>query len=445
MENINIWIVLIVNLIAVACVGFLLKRRSASGGSSFNEEHNALIEDNRKNQSEVIKLKEQLAAKEERLAELQREREVLYADKIEYTKENGELRSQIKEQKASTELIEERLKMQFEALSSKIIEDSRQKVNHFNANQLEGIFKGFRENLDVLKKDMNDANHRQSSERADLKAQIEMMVKISEGMNEEAKRLSNALRRDNKSAGDWGESILEMILENSGLVKGESGYELQKVLGDNKLRPDAIVHLPDGRKVIIDSKVSIKDYAEYCNADNKIDQKRFLDNHISSIRNHIKGLSPKNYEKYLDGAVDFVMMFIPHDNAAMIALQNDTSLWKAAYDKKVLIISPTNLITSLKIVKDLWNREARYSNIDNILSRAQDLKNKCEGFISNFEGIGKKITDTQEAYEGALKQLRGKGNIIRQIELLEEAGFESKKGNIKKPRTLKSYEAEESE
>ncbi len=392
---------------------------------------------------ELAKLTEQLANEEKRVIELQRERDKLDKERLEYIRENGELLSQLNAQKESAKDIEERLKAHFEAISTKIIEENREKVNSFNATQMEGIFKGFRDNLDNLKKDMHDANHRQTTERSDLKAQIELMVKVSQGMNEEAKKLSNALRNDNKSAGDWGETILETILDNSGLVKGESGYELQKVLGDNKLRPDAIVHLPDGRKVIIDSKVSIKDYVDYCNAEDKEERRRYLDNHIRSIKNHSKGLAPKEYERYLEGSVDFVMMFIPNDYAAMAALQQDPSLWRDAYDKKVLIISPTNLITSLKIVKDLWAREARYKDVDNILIRAQALKEKCETFLVNYEIVGKKIIDTQNAYDKALTQLKGDGNIIRQVELLEKAGFQSKKAQKKKTHNLKSYEAEE--
>ncbi len=349
-----------------------------------------------------------------------------------------ELEHIIEELKGSEEKLEQRLKTQFELISNKIIEESRDKVSKFNADNISALMKPFESEIKAFKEQISTANREQTKERTELETKIKEMVAISEGMSAEAKNLSNALRGNNKAAGNWGETILENILQNSGLTAGREGYELQEMLRDEqgqayrndtgrKMIPDAIVHFPDNRNVIIDSKVSIAAYTDYCNAESEEEKKAHIKRHIASIKSHIDSLNVKSYESYVDGSLDFVMMFIPNDFAAMVALSEDLNLWQNAYNKKILIISPTNLITSLKIVSDLWSREKQHQNIENILERGRLLFDKCCGFVESFKKIGEGLQSAAKIYDSASTQLSGNGGIIRQAELLERTGIKSKK------------------
>ena len=349
-----------------------------------------------------------------------------------------ELLKQIEALKLSEDQLEERLQRQFKIISHSIIEESREKVNQFNVNRMQEIMQPFEKNLKEFKEQMSSSQKEQTKERTELELKIKQMVEISQGMSTEAKNLSNALRGNNKTAGNWGETILENILQNSGLTVGKEGYELQSMLKDtdgnayrneigNKMIPDAIVHFPDNRNVIIDSKVSISAYTDYCNTDDDKEKKNHLEKHLTSIKTHIKGLNIKSYENYVDGSLDFVMMFIPNDFAAMVALQSDLNLWQDAYNKKILIISPTNLITSLKIVSDLWSRERQHQNIEKILERGRFLYDKCCMFAGSFKKMGDTLDSTMSAYNAASTQLGAESGIIRQAEMLVEFGIKSKK------------------
>lgn len=354
-----------------------------------------------------------------------------------------ELLKQIEELKGSEEELEKRLKDQFEIISNKIIEESRTKVNEFNATRITELMKPFEKDLREFKEQINSSTKEQSKERTQLELQIQQMVKLSEGMSQEAKNLSTALRGNNKTAGNWGEAILENILQNSGLIAGKEGYELQSMLrdeqgnayvneGGRKMIPDAIVHFPDSRNVIIDSKVSIAAYTDYCNAEDAEDKKAHLKRHIASIKAHIDELNVKSYERYVAGSLDFVMMFIPNDFAAMLALQEDLNLWQNAYNKKILIISPTNLITSLKIVSDLWSREKQQQNVEKILERGRLLYDKCCTFADSFKKVGDGMQSVMKLYNSATNQLGVESGVIRQAEMLVELGIKSKKSLVLK-------------
>ncbi len=388
------------------------------------------VEHLRDNAKTIASLQEQLSSREDKITELQHF---------------------IEELKGSEEKLEQRLKDQFELISSKIIEESRDKVSRFNADNISALMQPFEKEIKEFKEQIATANREQSKERVELEIKIKQMAEISKGMSEEAKNLSNALRGNNKTAGNWGETILENILQNSGLTPGREGYELQEMLRDeqgnayrnetgHKMIPDAIVHFPDNRNVIIDSKVSISAYTDYCNAEDEDQKRLYLKQHLSSIKAHIDELNIKSYEQYVDGSLDFVMMFIPNDYAAMVALGEDLNLWQNAYNKKILIISPTNLITSLKIVSDLWSREKQHQNIENILERGRLLYDKCCIFTESFKKVGEALQSATKIYDGASAQLSGRGGIIRQAELLEKSGIKSKKSLL-----LRSEQAEEEE
>ena len=333
---------------------------------------------------------------------------------------------------------EKRMKILFENVATKIIDDKKDKMDKMGAEQLKALLLPFGDNLNRFKSRVEEVYLNESKERHTLEREIKRLVEANQRISEDATNLTNALKGNNKMQGNWGEMILEQILENSGLVRGLEGYELQSMLRDSsgkaitndkgfKMIPDAIVHFPDNRNVIIDSKVSISAYIDYCNCDDEKERDMFLRSHIQSIKNHVKELDVKSYENYVEGSLDFVMMFIPNESAYLIAMQKEPALWSDAYKKKVLLISPTNLIASLKIVSDLWTREQQNKNVEQIIARGEQIYDKCRTFLEAILKIEKGLVTATDAYSKAYSLLIEGGGLIRQTEMLRELGVKSKK------------------
>jgi DNA recombination protein RmuC len=261
---------------------------------------------------------------------------------------------------------------------------------------------------------------------------------MSEQVSQEANNLTSALKGNTKMQGNWGELLLESILENSGLTKGQE-FVTQEFIRDGAgnvikddegkgLQPDVMVYYPDKRRIIIDSKVSLIAWDRYVSEDSTDDEReKSLSQHIQSIKSHIDGLSRKNYPKYAE-ALDYVLMFVPIEPAFLEALKKDKQLWKYAYDKNILIVSPTNLLAVLRIIADLWKVEQRSKNAIEIAEKAGLLYDKFVGFTESLETVGKKIADAQSSYEKAMGQLStGRGNIIGKIEELKKMGANAQK------------------
>lgn len=370
-------------------------------------------------------------------------------EKGELTSRCEELGKQIAELKDENGEKEQRLKSLFENISNKIIEENRVKMDRIGAEQIKALISPLGENIERFKSRVEQVHSEQSKERFSLEKEIKRLVDTNQRISEDATNLTNALKGSNKTQGNWGEMILERILESSGLVCGVEGYELQGMLRDSvgnalrsedgrKMIPDAVVHFPDNRNVIIDSKVSLVAYLNYCNSESPEQQQAELKKHIMSIKSHIAELDVKSYENYVEGSLDFVMMFIPNESAYIVAMQGEPALWNDAYKKKVLLISPTNLITSLKIVADLWTREKQNKNVEDIIARGEKLYEKCRTFLEALTKIEKGINTASVAYDEAYKLLVGNGGVVRQAEMLKELGVKSKK-----ELPLKSVETED--
>lgn len=360
-----------------------------------------------------------------------------------------ELLKQMTELKDENGEREQRLKSMFENISNKVIDENRAKMDALGAERIKALIVPLGENIEKFKNRVEQVHSEQSKERFSLEKEIKRLVDTNQRISEDATNLTNALKGSNKTQGNWGEMILERILESSGLVCGVEGYELQSMLRDasgsplrsedgRKMIPDAVVHFPDNRNVIIDSKVSLVSYLNYCNSDDVEEKNIELKKHISSIKSHIAELDVKSYENYVDGSLDFVMMFIPNESAYVVAMQGEASLWNDAYKKKVLLISPTNLITSLKIVADLWTREKQNKNVEDIIARGEKLYEKCRTFLETLMKIEKGLAVASTAYDDAYKLLVGNGGVVRQAEMLKELGVKSKK-----ELPLKSIETED--
>ncbi|MBR3506038.1 MAG: DNA recombination protein RmuC, partial [Lentisphaeria bacterium] len=308
-----------------------------------------------------------------------------------------------------------------------------------NKEQLSAILSPLREQLAVYKKSMDDVRENGVKLNESLKHQYESMVKMTEKIGTDANNLANALKGQSKTQGDWGEMILETILRNSGLVKGvhyrtqdtirdDSGKTV-KSASDHIMRPDVIVNYPDGKAVIIDSKVSLTAYTDYVAADDPKKREDALQRHIRSVQAHVDELVKKDYSAYLrkGDSVDFVVMFIPNDPSYQAALQGDSGLWNRAFEKRILIVNPFNLMTLLYIIKVAWNRMAQERNQQEIVKTAETLLARVQRFFAAFDDVGRQLESTGKKYEAAVKALSGRQGLLGSAEKLKALGVPAKK------------------
>jgi len=329
------------------------------------------------------------------------------------------------------------LNKDFQILANQILEEKTLRFTDMNKANIESILKPLNEKLVEFKAKVEETYDKESKQRFSLEERIKDLVALNNQISEDANNLTKALKGNNKVQGNWGEMILESILEKSGLKKGEEYFSQEFITDENGRRmqndqqkymqPDIVVVYPGGRKIIIDSKVSLSAYVRCVEAQDEATKLMSEKEHIVSIKQHIDELSQKSYQDYVD-SLDFVMMFIPTEPAYILAMQLDSGLWDYAYRKRILLISPTNLIASLKVVADLWKREYQSRNAIEIAKRGAILYDKFAGFVENLQDIGKNIERSQKSYDRAFSQLKeGNGNLIRQAEMLKELGVKAQK------------------
>lgn len=341
------------------------------------------------------------------------------------------------EVKEAAKHFNEQIKLEFGELAQQIMEVNSKKFTQQNQEQIGQILQPLKTELGDFKKKVEETYDKESKERFTLGREIDRLVQMSLQVSTEANNLTTALKGNNKMQGNWGEMILESILEHSGLVKGRE-YLVQEFIKDQAgniikdengrgLQPDVTIFYPDQRKLIIDSKVSLVAWDEYSSETDPVLQEAALKRHIASIRAHMDGLSRKNYPKYAQ-ALDYVLLFIPIEPAFLEAVKKDTQLWKNAYDKKIMLVSPTNLLAVLKIIADIWKVTQQTNNAVEIAERAGFLYDKFVLFLENLEIVGKKMAEAQTGYEAAMKQLSsGRGNLIGKVEELKKMGAAASK------------------
>lgn len=347
----------------------------------------------------------------------------------EYTANNTALLDKLNTQKDDVLNMQKTAHLQFEKLAQQIFEEKSGKFTEANKNNIEALLKPLNENIDNFKKKVEETYDKESKQRFSLEEKVKDLIENTQKISQEANNLASALKGQAKKQGDWGETILERILELSGLEKNRE-YFIQENLKDEygqNQRPDIIVRLPDDRNIIIDSKVSLNAYLRYSEADSKEQQDIFIASHLQAINQHIDQLSAKKYEE-LTSSLDFVIMFIPVEPAYILAVQSDPDLWAYAYTRRILMISPTNLIAVLKIVADLWKREMQSKNAVEIAREGANLYDKFVGFVSTIEDIGRHLSRSQDAYLQAVSQLKdGRGNLISRVQKLRKLGVKSTK------------------
>lgn len=366
------------------------------------------------------------------------EKQNLFGKNAELTAKNESLKESLNNQKAEIVKIQEESKLQFENLANKILEEKTEKFTTLNQSNLKNILEPFQEKMLELKNKVSESYDKESKERFSLGEKVKELAVLNQQISEDAKKLTRALKGESKTQGNWGEMILESILEKSGLVKGRE-YFLEHELKDQdnkalfsefsgkKMRPDAVIKYPDERNVIIDSKVSLTAFTELVDETDTDIYKIKLNQHLSSVKNHITELSNKAYDDY-GKSLDFVMMFIPSEPAYIAAMQADHNLWNFAYEKRILLLNPSNLITSLKLIADLWKREYQNKNSLEIAERGAKLYDKFVGFIENLEKVGKNLDQAKNVYNDAYKQLSsGNDNLISQTQKLKSLGIKNKK------------------
>lgn len=364
---------------------------------------------------------------------------------------NEALNNRLETQKKEIEELGKKFNLEFENIANKILDTKSEKFTELNKTNIKSLLEPLGQNINEFKKQVNEVYKTESNERFSLGEKVKELALLNQVISEEAKNLTRALKGEAKTQGKWGEMILESILERSGLRKNEQYFMEHELLDENgkailsdsegkKMRPDAVIKYPDNRNVILDSKVSLNAFTRLIASIDVDEQRRELAAHISAIKNHIIALSSKGYDDY-DKALDFVMMFIPSEPAYIAALQNDPDLWNFAYDKRILLISPTNLITSLKLIVDLWKREYQNQNAVEIAERGAKLYDKFVGFVSNLESVGKALDKAQENYNGAFKQLStGNDNLVIQATKLKNLGLKNKKDLPKEIESLSTLE-----
>ncbi len=325
----------------------------------------------------------------------------------------------------------QQMSIAFKNIANEIFEDKSKKFEHKNKESLATVLTPLQEKILQFEKRVEETYDKESKERFSLAREIKQLQEQNSKISEEAVNLTNALKGDNKAQGNWGELILETLLENSGLVKGRE-YDIQVSLQSTegeRLQPDVIVHLPESRDIIIDSKVSLKAWDSYCSADDEVEKTKMLKQHIESVRNHVRSLSARGYQKLLGiSTLDYVFMFMPIDAAYSVAIQNDPALSQFAFEKNIVFVSPTMLLTTLKLAQNLWRLDQQNKNAVEIAAKAGALYDKFANFVGDLEEIGRKIDSSKKSFDKAHNKLSsGKGNLINKVEDLKKLGAKTSK------------------
>lgn len=437
---IEAWILPITTVLA-ALVGYgfnawLAGKRHTELLAQIDQQHQQL-------QQQTVKL----AVAEERLALLRQKEDELQAMQqqlLQLKTENAELNTRQQEQhKHNEEKIrllqdaENQLKTQFENLAHRIFEERGKQFVEHNKVSIEGLVAPLKQQLGEFKSRVESVYDNETKDRISLREEIVSLRRDTQKMNQEALNLTRALKGDHKAQGNWGEMILEKVLEQSGLRKGIE-YETQGAFRDedNRLfKPDVIVRLPDNKDVVIDSKVSLNAYERYCSSEDDTERAEALKQHVEAVRAHIKGLSGKDYSS-LKGlrSLDFVLLFMPIEAAFMAAFQGDEKLFNDAFEHKIVVVTPTTLLATLRTIQNIWRYEQQNENARLIADKAGALYDKIRGFVEDIEKLGNQLGTVQKTYDGIVNKLSsGQGNLLRQAGALEELGVKVKK---KLPKSL---------
>jgi DNA recombination protein RmuC len=344
---------------------------------------------------------------------------------------NKNLQEKLMMQKEELENLQQRFTKEFENLANKILDEKSQKFTEQNKTQLDIILNPLKDKIKDFEQKVDNAYKAESAERNSLKGEIKSLVELNKQISEEANNLVKALKGDTKKQGNWGELILEKILERSGLIKDEE-YKMQVSTQNeigNRIQPDAVIYLPDSKHIIVDSKVSLVAYEAMVNAPDDETREQALREHVISVRSHIKGLSEKSYQSSADfTSPDFVLLFMPIESSFGMAVQADNELFNFAWDRKIVIVSPSTLLATLRTISSIWKQERQTRNAMEIARQGGALYDKFKNFVDDLIEVGKKMDGAKTSYSEAMNKLStGNGNIVKRIEELRKLGAKATK------------------
>ena len=417
-----------------------------------------------------LKFKQQTTDLEKEIASLQnnqanfevqkREKEVLFSQQKEdflkrldeKTKENGELRREkefssielarkneelknlqlkLNENKEEVEKLQDKFTKEFENLANKILDEKSNKFTEQNKKNIKDILNPLQEKIQTFEKKVEDTQKESISMHSALKEQLLGLKELNAQMSKETINLTKALKGDSKTQGNWGELVLERVLEKSGLEKDREYFVQQSFTNEEgkRIMPDVVIHLPDNKKMVVDSKVSLTAYEQFINTEDDIEKERFLKDHVNSLKRHVEQLSEKKYEDiYKIESPDFVLLFVPIEPAFAVALNEDNTLYNKAFERNIVIVTPTTLLATLRTIDTMWNNEKQQRNALEIARQAGALYDKFQGLLIDLVNIGKKIDGTKADYSAAMNKLvEGRGNLITSVEKLKKMGAKAKK------------------
>jgi DNA recombination protein RmuC len=406
-------------------------------------ENTVLKEDIRKNESQIAEYSAKLENKTEsenelkyksekndsRIEGLNEEIKELNSLNSKFEAENKAIQNNLTDQKKVISELQEKSILQFESIANKIFEEKTSSFSKSSKENIAQILSPLENNIKEFKQKVEDTYDKESKQRFSLEEKIKELVNLNEQISIDANNLTNALKGEAKTQGNWGEMILENILDHSGLVEDREYFVQESYTDDNGKRkqPDVVIRYPKDRHIVVDSKVSLTAYERFANCKDKKQQAQYLVDHIKSIRSHIDDLSSKEYDN-IEQSLDFVFMFVPIEPAYMTAIHYDQDIWNYAYKKNIVLISPTNLIVALKMIADIWKREHQNANAMDIAKRGEALYDKFVNFVSDIDEMDKAINKASEKCTGAIKKLsRGPGNLVGQAEKLKKMGLNTKK------------------
>lgn len=406
--------------------------RLITGRSAFSEENY------NKMNSELIAAKTRLGEKEKDIEQLN---SFLATERGNSTRLEKEVSSReteiinlnlsLEDKRNELEELNERFNEEFKNIANQILAHNSSEFSKNTVETLKNVLSPLKEQIDKFGNKIEETRINQVQEATSLKEQINQLTSLNQLMSAEAQNLTNALKGESKTRGTWGEMILEKILENSGLIKGEHFLAQTQYRDEeeNRLRPDIIVNLPEKKHLIIDSKVSLVDYERYCNEEVPETRAALIKSHIASVKNHIMELSSKEYQKALGiNPPEIILMFVPIETALLAALENDKELFVFAYNRNIALISPTTLIPTLKIIHTIWRQENQNKNAIAIADTGGKLYDKLVGFLNDLQDVGKSIDKAKNSYESAFKKVStGKGNILNMAERMKEMGAKASK------------------
>ncbi|MDB5023107.1 MAG: rmuC [Mucilaginibacter sp.] len=443
-------VILIVSIvILLIAVVLFLKRPKSADGISGAEDMLRLREENNRLQITFAKAEERaagLALERDKADKLLQDERIRYDNAV--TALNQELlneknrmakaeeafkaqRERLTEQEKSIQDIQQKFQLEFQNIASKLLEEKSQKFVETNKTHLDILLNPLKENIKAFEEKVDKVYNMEAAERNTLKGVISQLMELNKLISNEAQNLTKALKGDSKKQGNWGEVILERVLERSGLVKDRE-YRLQASLTSadgSRLQPDVIIDLPDEKHLIIDSKVSLVAYERLVNAESEEERKLYSKAHVESIRGHVNGLSAKNYhDLYQINSPDFVLLFVPIESSFSFAVQLDAELFSDAWEKRVVIVSPSTLLATLRTISSIWKQERQNRNVLEIARLSGAMYDKFVGFVGDMESIGKNIKQSQSAYDSAINKLtEGNGNLTKTAEKIKGLGAKANK------------------